>query len=118
MYYSEFLNIVNRRIRQGRIFSKIQYAISPIDEGWRDYILFLQPKEYPTQCDNFCPMFSVLLDGSGISEEEEYRRGGLGLSGIQAIEDLTVEDYADFARCLKSRGLKFNRKLKTLVKDD
>ena len=80
--------------------------------------MFLQPKEYPTQCDKFCPMFSVLLDGSGRSGEEEYLRGGIGLSGIQAIEDLTVEDYADFARCLKSRGLKFNRKLKTLVKDD
>lgn len=117
MYYSEFLNTVNERIRQGKFFSKIRYTEFIRDE-WRDYIMFLQPKEYPTQCDNFCPMFSVLLDGSGRSGEEEYLRGGIGLSGIQAIEDLTVEDYADFARCLKSKGLKFNRKLKTLVKDD
>lgn len=122
MLYSEFLNTVNERIRQGKFFSKIQYtdgySTTFIRDEWRDYIMFLQPKEYPIQCDNFSPMFSVLLDGSGRSEEEEYRRGGLGLSGIQTIEDLTVEDYADFARCLKSRGLKFNRKLKTLVKDD
>jgi len=119
MYYSEFLNTVNARIRQGKFFSKIRYAeLVRYESEWRDYIMFLQPKEYPTQCDNFSPMFAVLLDGSGRSGEEEYRRGGLGLSGIQAIEDLTMEDYTDFARCLKSRGLKFNKKLKTLVKDD
>lgn len=117
MLYSEFLNTVNERIRQGKFFSKIYYTEFIRDE-WRDYIMFLQPKEYPIQYDNFSPMFSVLLDGGGRSGKEECRRSGLGLSGIQAIEDLTVEDYADFARCLKSRGLKFNKKLKILVKDD
>lgn len=114
MYYSEFINTVNNRIKQGKIFSKIRYA-EPIRNDWRNYIMFLQPQEYPLFSDKFCPMFSVLLDGSGRSGEEEERRGGLGLSGIQAIEDLTVEDYADFSRCFKSRGMKYNRKLKTLV---
>ena len=111
MLYSEVLNIVNERIRQGRIFSKIQYV--PIgNEGWRDYILFLQPTIMkPNEFGNFSPAFSVLLDGEGRPSSVEEIRGGLGLSGIVSIEDLTTEDFTDFANCLKRTGFRFNRKL-------
>jgi len=118
MEYLEFLTIVNERIRQGKIFSKM-HTVKPYKKSWRDYMLFIQPTEVsPNDYHNFSPMFSVLLDGSGRTCEEQKLRGGLGLNNTFAIEDLTLEDYNDFARCLKSRGLKFNRKLNTIVKDD
>lgn len=107
MLYSEVLNIVNGRIRQGRIFSKIQY-VTIGNEGWRDYILILQPTIMkPNEFGHFSPAFSVLLDGKG----RPSSRGGLGVSGIVSIEDLTTEDFTDFANCLKRTGFRFNRKL-------
>ena len=89
-------------------------------KDWRDYIMFLQPtKIEPNEAHNFSPMFSVLLDGKGRLSSDEHMRGGLGLSGIVRVDDLTTEDYTDFARCLKNMGLKFNRKLNIIVgKDD
>ena len=115
MEYLEFLNIVNERINQGRIFAKIVYF--PMGrKDWRNYIMFLQPtKVEPNETHNFSPMFSVLLDGKGRLSSDEHMRGGLGLSGIVRIEDLTTADYTDFARCLKYMGLKFNRKLNIIV---
>lgn len=115
MEYLEFLNIVNERISQGKIFSKIVYT-HMAREDWRNYIMFLQPtKVEPNDGHNFSPMFSVLLDGKGRLGTDQQMRGGLGLSGIVSIEDLTIADYTDFARCLKDMGLKFNRKLNTIV---
>lgn len=89
-------------------------------KDWRNYIMFLQPtKVEPNDMYNFSPMFSVLLDGKGRLGTDQQMRGGLGLSGIVRIDDLTTEDYTDFARCLKGMGLKFNRKLNIIVgKDD
>ena len=89
-------------------------------KDWRDYIMFLQPtKIEPNEAHNFSPMFSVLLDGKGRLSSDEHMRGGLGLSGIIRVDDLTTEDYTDFSRCLKNMGLKFNRKLNVIVgKDD
>ena len=119
MEYLEFLNIVNERINQGRIFAKIVYQ-PMARQDWRNYIMFLQPtKVEPNDMHNFSPMFSVLLAGTGRLGTDQQMRGGLGLSGIVRIDDLTTEDYADFARCLKDMGLKFNRKLNIIVgKDD
>ena len=89
-------------------------------KDWRNYIMFLQPtKVEPNETHNFSPMFSVLLDGKGRLGTDQQMRGGLGLSGIVRVDDLTTEDYTDFARCLKNMGLKFNRKLNIIVgKDD
>jgi hypothetical protein len=116
MEYLEFLNIVNERINQGRIFTKIVYP-PMAKENWRNYIMFLQPiKVEPNETHNFSPMFSVLLDGKGRIGSHER---GLGISCIVSIDDLTTEDYTDFARCLKDMGLKFNKKLNIIVgKDD
>lgn len=83
---------------------------------WRNYIMFLQPtKVEPNDGYNFSPMFSVLLDGKGRLGTDQQMRGGLGLSGIVRIDDLTIADYTDFARCLKNMDLKFNRKLNIIV---
>jgi hypothetical protein len=119
MEYLEFLNIVNKRINQGRIFAKIVY-LPMARKDWKNYIMFLQPtKVEPNDMHNFSPMFSVLLDGKGRLGTDQQMRGGLGLSGIVRVDDLTTEDYTDFARCLKDMGLKFNRKLNIIVgKDD
>ena len=119
MEYLEFLNIVNERINQGRIFAKIVY-LPMARQDWRNYIMFLQPtKVEPNDMHNFSPMFSVLLDGKGRLGSDEHMRRGLGLSGIVRVDDLTTADYTDFARCLKDMGLKFNRKLNIIVgKDD
>ena len=89
-------------------------------KDWRNYIMFLQPtKVEPNDGYNFSPMFSVLLDGKGRLGTDQQMRGGLGISGIVHIDDLTTADYTDFARCLKDMGLKFNRKLNIIVgKDD
>jgi hypothetical protein len=115
MEYIEFLNIANERISQGKIFSKIVYT-HMAREDWRNYIMFLQPtKVEPSETHNFSPMFSVLLDGKGRLGSDEHIKGGLGISNIISIEDLTIADYIDFARCLKDIGLKFNRKLNTIV---
>ena len=111
MLYSEVLDIVNGRIRQGRIFSKIRYD-SICNEGWRDYILFLQPTIMkPNEFGYFSPAFSILLDGKGRPSSSEYMEGGLWIIGIVSIEDLTIEDFTDFANCLKRTGFRFNRKL-------
>ena len=82
--------------------------------------MFLQPtKVEPNDMCNFSPMFSVLLDGKGRVGTDEQMRGGLGLSAIIGIEDLTTADYIDFARCLKDMDLKFNKKLNIIIgKDD
>ena len=89
-------------------------------KDWRNYIMFLQPaKVEPNDTHNFSPMFSVLLNGKGRLDTDQQMRGGLGLSGIVRVDDLTTADYTDFARCLKDMGLKFNRKLNIIVgKDD
>ncbi len=85
-------------------------------EDWRNYIMFLQPtKVEPNDGHNFSPMFSVLLDGKGRLGTDQQMRGGLGLSGIVRIDDLTIADYTDFARCLKNMDFKYNRKLNIIV---
>jgi hypothetical protein len=119
MEYLKFLSIVNERINQGRIFTKIVY-LPMARKDWRNYIMFLQPtKVEPNDMHNFSPMFSVLLNGKGRLDTDQQMRGGLGLSGIVRVDDLTTADYTDFARCLKDMGLKFNRKLNVIVgKDD
>lgn len=88
-------------------------------KDWRNYIMFLQPtKVEPNEAHNFSPMFSVLLDGEGRLGSDEHMRRGLGISSIVRVDDLTTEDYTDFARCLKNMGLKFNRKLNIIVSKD
>jgi hypothetical protein len=117
MEYSEFLKTVNERIKQGKIFSKVQYLPSSARTkvGWRDYILFVQPTLVTPNIEKiFSPLFSVLLDGSGRILNEKNREEGIGITGV--INDLTIEDYIDFARCLKNCGYRFNSKLKTIVK--
>ncbi len=116
MEYETFIKFVNERIKKGKIFGKIQYP--PTNKpNWRNYILFLQPSVMRrNKSHNFSPLFSVLLDGEGRTHEEEFIRGGLGLSGIMRIDDFTIEDYIDFKKCLKNKGLIYNRKTNTVEK--
>lgn len=114
MEYEVLINSINKRVREGKFFTKLRYEYIPSCKWAReDNLLIFQPIELPTDRKLLCPQCTILLDNNVRLEDECRERGGIG-TVVLAIEDLTIADYNDFKMALKCKGLVYNRKTNSL----
>lgn len=115
MEYEVLINSINKRVREGKFFTKLRYDhISGCEWARKDNLLIFQTKELPTDRKHkLCPQCTILLDNNVRLEDECRERGGIGI-GVLAVEDLTIADYNDFKMALRYKGLVYNRKTNSL----
>lgn len=115
MEYEVLINSINKRVREGKFFTKLRYEHVPGYKWVReDNLLIFQTKELPTDRKfKLCPQCTILLDNTVRLEDECRERGGIG-TRVLAVEDLTIADYNDFKMALRHKGLVYNRKTNSL----
>lgn len=115
MEYEVLINSINKRVREGKFFTKLRYEHVPGYKWVReDNLLIFQAKELPTDRKfKLCPQCTILLDNNVRLEDECRERGGIG-TRVLAVEDLTIADYNDFKMALRHKGLVYNRKTNSL----
>ena len=115
MEYEVLINSINKRVREGKFFTKLRYE-HVLGYKWvrEDNLLIFQTKELPTDRKfKLCPQCTILLDNTVRLEDECRERGGIG-TRVLAVEDLTIADYNDFKMALRHKGLVYNRKTNSL----